>query len=635
MCHRFSNTCIWLSTSLFLVHLCVFPRTLKGEAREQQALRGLVVDSKGNGLGGMRVTLVSLSDDVPIAMAGDTAAAKSVSDKNNGQDILHQVHVLALPYHVAYTQFGKSDRDKQLGTFEFKLPPFRSVGLRVSGRGCLPYETMIEKESLISEPLVIRVPVGLNSIPEFSLEQAQLYLRPEDQEKIERYLLKGDIDAAHHFIRRQIKTRHSQNWGFRFAGHILLALGQAERAKTSFELGDSLMYGNIMGDRAFLAGDLDAALNYYRESEDGISKADHLYKMGELFEWREKNRQKALECFQQAYRIYSRRSGYQLLDKPAWLIQQRVNWQKKLAGLGEGIPQRDEKLVRLLRKAAHYSRELSLRAGHYFCIETKRDRVFLSERIYQKELEAYPLVYDEWAENIDPRPFALITQTDLQVVALDDGSQKEERKLLRTIDPSAHSGLMPHLYVREKNTRGAYTNLFPSSKYRAMPFNVPIRGYEFSMEAFAPSTIIGEEAQDRYHYRVLGEERLFDQDAVLLEVVPREVSAYVFSMARIWINKDKGSVLKIEWMNPPVPTRIEMTRRGRIVDLEPRVKNITEFGYEKNGFWYPSRNLLLEYYVDSREQVRWVHVETDAVYEDYQFFGVASKYSVEGFVQEK
>jgi len=133
-------------------------------------------------------------------------------------------------------------------------------------------------------------------------------------------------------------------------------------------------------------------------------------------------------------------------------------------------------------------------------------------------------------------------------------------------------------------------------------------------------------------YRLIGEETLYGEEAIVIEAVPKNAyeRRFLFGVdpsylsGKIWVNKKDSSILRIQW-NPIVIRDFQnIEENAKRYKAKPRITIISEYQYEKNGIRFPSRLSVEEAYINKAGQI-FVRSETDIVYKDYKFFIVETK----------
>jgi hypothetical protein len=96
---------------------------------------------------------------------------------------------------------------------------------------------------------------------------------------------------------------------------------------------------------------------------------------------------------------------------------------------------------------------------------------------------------------------------------------------------------------------------------------------------------------------------------------------------KIWVNKRNGSVLRIEWHNRELRNREQLRAMGLILQREPELKFVSEFGVTRRGFRFPSRCFMKESY-SRGTQKDFIRLTVEIDYKNYNFFMVSSEVDV-------
>lgn len=521
-----------------------------------------------------------------------------------------------------YTRSIETELNKaEPGHFSLILPHFHQADLSISGRGCKPNHRRLTPADLNSDPLVITVTSDLNHLLPYSLDLAQLFVPPLSQEEIECHIelcltsrpflltisppqLRVGLDMilqtyepVSALIRSQISEGPGREWAQRFAGHLLLTHGQFGAAERFFTTAHAPVYALAMGNKAYLTGNEDLAIHWYRRSGHSSEKARNLFKISDR-RLQKGDIEQAVDSLALARNTYQALSNVHHPEYEDSYIMKWIECQELLDDLNGTTQPQDPFLEQLLRMAAHYCRELDSRSYKYFCKELKTDKVVLKPALIHFENRAFPELI-----TIDIKTESLFydmvyTYSDIQVVKTEDGRFEEDRKEI-------------------------------SRRFRNQKRELSYRIYTINMSVFGPGTLIGKEAQSTYKYTVLRYESLFGQEAAVVQAIPKVFNPDNTNMGKIWLSKKDGSVLKIEWDNPMLPTKTELRRWGMLLNLLPQVRYVTEYDIEKMGFRYPSKVELTESYQDADGRDRWTYLDTQVKYNAHRFFSVGSRYSLE------
>ena len=260
-------------------------------------------------------------------------------------------------------------------------------------------------------------------------------------------------------------------------------------------------------------------------------------------------------------------------------------------------------LALILKAGREYSQRLGGAALDFVCVEEVSDRIDLS-RDGPHDLAKHVDIYGgaqstqstgarmSFERNPKNAKGTNVYVFDYQFVR-QAGEVKESRKLLKKNGKDAKKG--------EPDPRTAV--------------------FQYADILMAPVQVLDESIRDFYRYRLLREDALDEVECWVIEVTPSMPLVETYLGGTIWLRQDDYSILKIEW-DPATYSGYEKIRaRARALDAEPRVVSVTEFGVEKNGIRFPSRDFTQEAYLGKDGRL-FVRSETEVVYKDYRFFTV-------------
>jgi len=141
---------------------------------------------------------------------------------------------------------------------------------------------------------------------------------------------------------------------------------------------------------------------------------------------------------------------------------------------------------------------------------------------------------------------------------------------------------------------------------------------------FGPTGLFSADRQSRHHYSIAGEEKADGETVLLVDVVPRPPAEPGHVVGRAWILERDASILKIEWDQSSVGGFEALQDIARKIDAEPRLVSTTEYGVEKNGIRFPSRDTTEEAYI-LKDKKKAVRSTTTIVYRNYKFFTVETE----------
>jgi len=136
---------------------------------------------------------------------------------------------------------------------------------------------------------------------------------------------------------------------------------------------------------------------------------------------------------------------------------------------------------------------------------------------------------------------------------------------------------------------------------------------------FGPLGLLSENWQGYHNYQLVAEEDIQGEKAAVIDVTPKKTLTGTHGYGRAWVRENDGAVLKIEWKPESVAGYEELVGRARKYGSELAVSLITEYGFEKNGIRFPSRDYSEEAYIKP-DGKKFVRSRTSVVYKDYKFF---------------
>lgn len=236
----------------------------------------------------------------------------------------------------------------------------------------------------------------------------------------------------------------------------------------------------------------------------------------------------------------------------------------------------------ILKKCAAYCQLLSDSVFHFVCLEEIEERLFYSARrvTYYGPTGFFKrrkLLYD----------YQLIWK---------DGRITEKRILL------------------EEN--GQKKNI-PDSSLKTTRF-------KHKKIIFGPIGLLSTYWQKRHTYRIIGDERLKGQETVVIEASPLPGVQTKFLYGKIWVSRQDGSILKLEWKQESLENYDLIEKLAFLLRATPRITLIAEYFQEKKGLRFPSRFIIKENYLQKRGRLFKVS-ELRIKYKNYKFFTVETK----------
>jgi hypothetical protein len=250
----------------------------------------------------------------------------------------------------------------------------------------------------------------------------------------------------------------------------------------------------------------------------------------------------------------------------------------------------EEKLADILRKAGQYCARLEKASLDIVCLEQITEKIDYSR---------------DRSDGIYLMPGGIRTQ--IRVAKLKDensylydyqfirkGSNKKEKRVL--------------LEKNGKKVKGEDSQLEASS-------------FQIENVLLGPVGLLSQSMQANHDYRIIGEEMVGGEKAVLLEAIPKPILNRPHCYGKIWVSEKDSSVLKIAWEQRSIGNYALLEERAKKYKANPAITSISEYGFEKNGLRFPSRDFSEEAYVNDKGG-KFVRAQTSIVYKDYKFFTV-------------
>jgi hypothetical protein len=253
-------------------------------------------------------------------------------------------------------------------------------------------------------------------------------------------------------------------------------------------------------------------------------------------------------------------------------------------------------LAEILRKAKEYCRRLEIASLDFVCQERVAEKIDLSRDMVQEMIEKTPgsTVYA-------PQAKVLLTSVknnylyDYQFIRKND-KISERRTLLE------ENG-------KKKNE--------PEAKLKTSVFR-------YQDILLGPIGLLGEKWQRRYEYGIVGKELLNGRPTVIIQALPKPWFVSRTLSGKVWIGEDDLSILKIEWHPESIGHFETIKQRAENFKAKPLITSISEYGFEKSGIRFPSRDFTEEAYLTQRGK-KFIRSETTVLYLNYKFFTVQTE----------
>ena len=384
----------------------------------------------------------------------------------------------------------------------------------------------------------------------------------------------GKYDAVENYLKKRPEEMRRQC--YRLAGDICFHREEYKRAIGYYGNTGFKESNNKIGECYFLSGDYKKAAEYfekgYRSAEGARAYgalADELNNTGE--------RAGAKRRYQQAVDEYE----YMIKDFDyRWNTPDRLDRQRCMRALEtfEKSPEEialQKRMEKILEKTAAYCKRLNSELIYFFCNEVIREESSGGHgRTRNSIIYEYQLV-------------------------------KEENKISERRIQLESNGI--------KNRR------------EDVPLGTVKYKYEYLI--FGPIVFFQKAVQDRFVYRITGEDMFKGQKAVVVEAIPLTEGTWKLLGGKIWLNADDFAVLKIEWHPQFLANNfLQSLDSARRLNKDLLVEFYSEFGIERQGIRYPSKYRIREFHVsENGKRKRTAGLDVD--FKKYRFFSVGTSVS--------
>jgi len=214
----------------------------------------------------------------------------------------------------------------------------------------------------------------------------------------------------------------------------------------------------------------------------------------------------------------------------------------------------------------------------------------------------------------------------LDKAALDFVCLEEVTELSRYYTPQTDVYLYDYQFIRkDKETKeqrnlisvnGKKTSIQDSSLHAVM--------FLYKNVLFGPVGLLSQDWQEYHTFKLIGDETINGEKTAVIEATPVPWLSEPHCYGKIWIKEEDGSILKIVWDQKSLRNFQGFEEWAKIHDSEPQITAFSEYGFEKNGLRFPSRNYSENAYIKKNKQ-KFVNAEISVVYKNYKFFTVETE----------
>jgi hypothetical protein len=251
------------------------------------------------------------------------------------------------------------------------------------------------------------------------------------------------------------------------------------------------------------------------------------------------------------------------------------------------------RLEAILKKSAEYCQRLDKAALDFVCLE----EVTEASRYSATTTEDFPYDYQFNRIEIsgDSTPQTYVYLYDYQFIRKDTET-KETRNLIAV--------------------NGKKKNIQDSSLHTVT--------FQYKNVLFGPVGLLSKSWQAYFEYKLIGEDPVNKEKTVVIEATPGPELTEPHPYGRAWVKEDDGSVLKIVWKQESLRNFQDIEEWAKAHDAVPQITAFCEYGFEKNGLRFPSRNYA-ENASLRKNGDKFVHTKISVRYKNYKFFTVETE----------
>lgn len=186
--------------------------------------------------------------------------------------------------------------------------------------------------------------------------------------------------------------------------------------------------------------------------------------------------------------------------------------------------------------------------------------------------------------------------------------------------------LYDYQFIRKKTEAKEKRDLISINGQRANGRDASLQTVQFLYEnvLFGPVGLLNEYWQHYYDYKLIGEDKIGKEKAVVVEATPQPNMTEAHPYGKIWIKENDGSVLKIVWDQRSLRNFKAIEDYAKSQGAEPEITAFSEYGREKNGLRFPSLNYSEQGYILLSKR-KIANARISVVYKKYKFFTVETQ----------
>ena len=141
-------------------------------------------------------------------------------------------------------------------------------------------------------------------------------------------------------------------------------------------------------------------------------------------------------------------------------------------------------------------------------------------------------------------------------------------------------------------------------------------------------SILDKDRQALFTYRILKEDKIFDKNAYVIEILPKLGDADGVRSARAWIEQGSCRILRCEIEGVPLEGYDDILSEAVLLNIRPYFLRTFEYQTEKNGVLFPDHTMVRVEYPSLTPKRRETKSKMDVSYKDFKFFTVETGHEI-------
>ena len=214
----------------------------------------------------------------------------------------------------------------------------------------------------------------------------------------------------------------------------------------------------------------------------------------------------------------------------------------------------------------------------------------------------------------------------LSGAALDFVCLEEVKEETARLTPETKVFLYDYQFIRKNEEAKEKRTLVAvdGKKVRAQETELQAVMFRYENVLFGPVGLLSKSWQAYHQYTVVGEQGEGTGKALVIEATPGPAPLEPHCYGRLWVREKDGAVLKIVWDQRSLGNYRDVAEWAKSHGAEARITAYCEYGIEKNGLRFPSRNYSEQATVDPDGRKK-VAALIAVAYKDYKFFTVETQ----------